>query len=325
MTEQPRKTLLTGIRASGDIHLGNYLGAMKPAIERQEKFNSYFFVADFHGLTTTPPPSELRVMVRSIAAAWLAAGLDPEKTVLWKQSDVPEVLELAYVLSCVTGMGLLERGHSVKDAKAKSKNIRAGLYYYPVLMAADILLYGAEVVPVGKDQVQHLEMTRDIATYFNETYGEFFNLPEALVQKDVAAVPGIDGQKMSKSYGNAINIFAPANSLKKQVMRIVTDSKSLEEEKDPETCLPYQIFRLVAPEKDAAEMADKLRAGNYGYGEAKKKLLECLLEGYAPMRKRYDDYMKEGSELDAILHRGAEKARHKAAKMIVQVRGRVGL
>lgn len=325
MSGTDSKILLTGIRASGDVHLGNYLGAMQPAIAAQKSYQSYFFIADLHGLTTTPPAEELRKTVRSVAAAWLACGLDPESTVLWKQSEVPEVLELAYVLACLTGLGLLERGHSVKDARAKGKPVRAGLFYYPVLMAADILLYDTDLVPVGQDQVQHLEMTRDMATYFNETYGPLFKLPQAIVREEVAVVPGIDGQKMSKSYNNGIEIFAPEDELKRQVMRIVTDSKTLQEPKNPDECLVYQIFRLVASKEESLEMANRLRAGNYGYGDAKKQLLSCLLDRFGPMRQKYQHLQDHPDELNEILKQGAEKARQKASKMIVQVRNRVGL
>jgi tryptophanyl-tRNA synthetase len=317
--------LLTGIRASGDIHLGNYLGAMKPAIENQETHDCYLFIADYHGLTTSPPPDQLRQNVYSCAAAWLASGLKSEKTTFWRQSDVPEVLELAYLLSCVTSMGLLERGHSIKDARSKGVLIKAGLFYYPILMAADILLYQADLVPVGKDQIQHLEMTRDMATFFNEVYGDTFKLPEAKIQEQVAVVPGVDGQKMSKSYNNGIEIFADEKELKRQVMRIVTDSKSLEEPKDPDTCLVYNLYKLIAPESKTLELADHLRRGQFGYGQAKKLLLEEILEGFFEMRQRYFFYIDHSSEIDALLQQGASKAREKASKMISQVRQRVGL
>ncbi|MGA0164072.1 MAG: tryptophan--tRNA ligase [Bdellovibrionota bacterium] len=320
-----KKILLTGIRASGDIHLGNYLGAMKPALENQENYQCFLFIADYHGLTTSPPPEELRKRIYSCAAAWLASGLDPEKTTIWRQSDVPEVLELAYVLSCVTSTGLLDRGHSVKDARAKGQVLKAGLFYYPVLMAADILLYEADLVPVGKDQLQHLEMTRDMATFFNETYGELFKLPQAKIQDEIAVVPGVDGQKMSKSYDNGIEIFAPEKVLKKQIMRIISDSKTLEEPKDPNDCLIYKIYRLVASPEKAEKMAAQLRAGNYGYGHAKTALFEEIMEIFQTQRKKFDHYMSHPSEIDAILQHGAAKAQEKAKKMISQVRQRVGL
>lgn len=323
LSHQP--VLLTGIRASGDIHLGNYLGAIQPAINHQSDYESYFFVADLHGLTTTPPADELRDNIRSITAAWLASGLNPSKATLWRQSDIPEVLELAHILTCLTSMGLLERAHSYKDALAKSKNIRAGIFFYPVLMAADILLYHAELVPVGKDQAQHLEMTRDIATFFNETYGNTFELPQALIRDEVSVVPGTDGRKMSKSYGNGIDLFAPEAELKKQIMGIKTDSKTLAEPKVADECVVYQIFRLIAPKNETLEMKNKLEAGNFGYGDAKKTLLSLILETYGTMRKEFDRWIKSPSDLDAELQHGAEKARVKAAKTIKQVKEKVGL
>lgn len=320
-----KKTLLTGIRASGDIHLGNYLGAMKPALENQDNYQCFLFIADYHGLTTSPPAEELRKRVYSCAAAWLASGLDPDKATIWRQSDVPEVLELAYVLSCVTSTGLLDRGHSVKDARAKGQILKAGLFYYPVLMAADILLYEADLVPVGKDQLQHLEMTRDMVTFFNETYGELFKLPQAKIQDEIAVVPGVDGQKMSKSYDNGIEIFASEKVLKKQIMRIVTDSKTLEEPKDPNDCLIYKIYQLIASPEKIAKMATQLQAGNYGYGHAKTALFEEIIEKFHDMRQKFDHYQANPSDIDAILHRGAANAREKAQKMIAKVRERVGL
>jgi tryptophanyl-tRNA synthetase len=324
-TPSRREVLLTGIRASGEIHLGNYLGAIAPAIQRQNDFDSYFFVADLHGLTTTPSAAELKCNVQSITSAWLASGLDTKKTTLWRQSDVPEVLELSYILTCLTTMGLLERAHSYKDALAKSKTVKAGLFLYPVLMAADILLYQADLVPVGKDQAQHLEMTRDIATFFNEAYQNFFHLPKALILENVATVPGTDGQKMSKSYGNGINLFASEAEVKKQVMSIKTDSKALAEPKIAEECLVYQIFKLLASPTESLEMKQKLEAGNFGYGDAKKMLLAKILDGYAAMRKSYQDWLSHPDELEKELQRGAEKAKEKACKTIKQVKEIVGL
>jgi len=317
--------LLTGIRASGEPHLGNYLGAIKPAIARQSDYQSYFFVADFHGLTTTPRAAELKNHIHSIAATWLAAGLDPKKTTLWKQSDVPEVLELSYILSCVTSMGLLERAHSYKDAIAKEKVVKAGLFYYPVLMAADILLYQSDLVPVGKDQLQHLEMTRDMATFFNEAYGETFKLPEALTEDELGAIPGTDGRKMSKSYGNGIDFLGDEAKLKKQVMGIQTDSKALQDPKDPDACIVFQIYKLVASQPQIAEMRQKLSAGGYGYGDAKKALLGSILENFGPMRQEYARLMKDPGSIEAALKEGSLKARESAIKMLSRVRHLVGL
>jgi len=320
-----KQRLLTGIRASGSIHLGNYFGAMRPAIEAESTYENYLFIADLHGLTTLPPPEELRDNVRSVAAAWLACGANPEQTVLWKQSDVTEVLELAYLLTCVTGFGLLERAHSFKDARAKAKNIKAGLFFYPVLMAADILLYEADLVPVGKDQLQHLEMTRDMATFFNEQYGSILKLPQAMTHESVEIIPGVDGRKMSKSYGNAIHMFEDERQLKKEVMKIVTDSAALEDPKDAEGSLVYQIFKIVAPPERAAEMKQKLEAGGYGYGTAKKDLLNEILERFSSMRQAYENWMKRPDDLEHCLQQGAAKAREKARNLMERVKAQVGL
>ncbi len=322
---KPLPILLTGIRVSGEIHLGNYLGAMKPAIDRQNDFRSFFFVADLHGLTTSPAANELRENARRIAAAWLACGLDPKQATLWKQSDVREHLELSYILACVTNMGLLERAHTYKDALAKGKLIKFGLFYYPVLMAADILLYGADFVPVGKDQAQHLEMARDMATFFNETYGNILKAPQAIIHENSASVPGTDGRKMSKSYDNGIDLFAEEKILKKQIMSIQTDSKSLDEPKVADECLVYQIYKLVAPADACSEMKSKLEAGGYGYGDAKKLLLARILEDYGVMRKNFTHWMSDRAELDKILKDGAERARDQASKIMCQIRNMIGL
>jgi len=298
---------------------------MRQALERQKEFESYMFIADLHALTTSPRPDELQQNVRAVAAAWLAAGLDPSTAVIWRQSQVPEHIELSYFLACVTSMGLLERAHSYKDALAKSQPIKMGLFYYPVLMAADILLYNADFVPVGKDQAQHLEMTRDMATFFNETYGETFHLPKELIPENVAVVPGIDGRKMSKSYGNGVNPFAKESELKKQVMAIQTDSKTLAEPKDAESSIIYQLYRLVATSEEVAEMKKRFESGNYGYGDAKKALLQKLIDVFGPMRKEYERWMADPHKLDSVLDDGAKRARAKASKMISRVRSSVGL
>lgn len=317
--------LLTGIRVSGTPHLGNYLGAIRPAIERSKDFETFLFVADYHGLTTSPPAEELQNNIRQISAAWLAAGVDPHQVTLWRQSSVPEVLELAYYFTCVTSMGLMERAHSFKDAKAKDKVVKMGLFYYPLLMAADILLYQADYVPVGKDQAQHLEMTRDIATFFNETYEPVFNLPKQVISEETGAVPGVDGRKMSKSYGNGIDLFSPEKILKKQIMGIKTDSKTLEEPKIPEECLVYEIFKLFGDEAAVKDMAEKLKKGGYGYGDAKKTLFSYILDHFGAMRKEFGHWVNEKSELDAILHQGGLKAREKAQPLIERLRNIVGL
>lgn len=298
---------------------------MLPAIEKQKDFQTYLFIADYHGLTTSPKADDLRSHTHAVTAAWLAAGFDTEQSIIWKQSDVPEVLELAYILSCVTSMGLLERAHSYKDAMAKSKVVKAGLFYYPVLMAADILLYQSDFVPVGKDQAQHLEMTRDMATFFNETYGNTFKAPKELIQDHIAVVPGTDGRKMSKSYDNGIDIFSSDKQLKKQVMKIMTDSKSLEESKDPESCVVYQIFKLVAKKEAAQQMHDQLKAGGFGYGDAKKMLLNTLLEDFDAMRKKYTHWRQHPDDMQDVLKQGAQRAREKALKTMEEVRSKVGL
>ncbi|TVQ77396.1 MAG: tryptophan--tRNA ligase [Bradymonadales bacterium] len=320
-----KKRLLTGIRASGEIHLGNYFGAMAPAIRAQADFDSFLFIADFHGLTSSPPPDELRSSVRSVAAAWLACGADPNTCTLWRQSDVKEVLELSYILSCVTGLGLLERAHSYKDARAKSKQLRSGILFYPVLMAADILLFEADVVPVGKDQLQHLEMTRDMATFFNEAYSPVLKLPEAMSFESTQVLPGVDGRKMSKSYGNAIHLFSEEPVLKKEVMKIITDSKALDEPKNAEECLIYQIFKVVASADRAKLMKQKLEAGGYGYGDAKKELLQEILEGFSAMRQNYRRWIDHPSDIEDCLRQGAKKASEKAVKLMDRVRQEVGL
>lgn len=325
MASKEKPILLTGIRASGEIHLGNYLGAMQTAIQRQNEFKTYLFVADLHGLTTNPSPEELQHSIRSIAAAWLAIGLDTQESVFWRQSDVPEVLELSYVLTCVTSMGLLERAHSYKDALAKAKSPKAGLFFYPILMASDILLYEADYVPVGKDQAQHLEMTRDMATFFNEIYSPILRLPQALISEDVAIVPGVDGRKMSKSYDNTIQIFADEKELKRQIMSIKTDSKALEEPKDAESNTIYQLYKFLASQQESQAMKQKLEAGGYGYGDAKKCLFAFILERFGPMRNEYRRWIADKAALDAELKRGALRAREKATKIIDRVRKAVGL
>jgi len=320
-----KKVLLTGIRASGDIHLGNYLGAMRPALADQNLYRSFLFIADLHGLTTTPPAEDLRQNIRKVAAAWLACGLNPDESIIWRQSHVPEVLELSHVLTCVTSFGLMERAHSFKDARAKNSSVKSGLVFYPILMAADILLYEADLVPVGKDQAQHLEMTRDMATFFNETYGALLKLPDAIIRDEIAIVPGIDGRKMSKSYNNGIEIFAEPDALKKQVMSIVTDSKSLQDPKNPDEVIVYQIYKLIAPEEERKEMFDRLSQGGFGYGDAKKMLLSLILEKFDTMRKQYLYWMSHTSELEDRLEAGAAKARPIAQKMMDRIKVQVGL
>lgn len=319
------KRSLSGIQPSGTLHLGNYFGAMKQFIENQDKYEGFYFVADYHSLTSLTNPETLRESTYNIILDYLALGLDPEKSILFLQSDVPEHVELSWLLSNVTPVGLMERGHSYKDKIAKGLFPNTGLLTYPILMAADILIYDSDVVPVGKDQKQHLEMARDIAMKFNQQYGvEFFKLPEPLIMEDLAVVPGTDGQKMSKSYGNVINMFAPKNILKKQVMSIVTDSTPLEEPKNPDNNITA-IYKLFATKEQVKEMEDKFRAGNYGYGHAKKELLEAILNYFGEARARREELAKNPEMVEKILKDGAKKAREIAIKKITEAKKIVGL
>ena len=319
------KRSLSGIQPSGTLHLGNYFGAMKQFIENQDKYEGFYFVADYHSLTSLTKPELLRESTKNIILDYLALGLDPEKCTLFLQSDVPEHVELSWLLSNVTPVGLMERGHSYKDKIAKGLFPNTGLLTYPILMAADILIYDSEVVPVGKDQKQHLEMARDIAMKFNQQYGvEFFKLPEPLIMENLAVVPGTDGQKMSKSYGNTINMFAPKNVLKKQVMSIVTDSAELEAPKNPDNNIS-QIYKLFVSEEKYQEMRAKFIAGGYGYGHAKKELLEAILEYFKDARARREELEKNPEYIEEVLRKGALKAREIARKKITEAKQIVGL
>ena len=319
------KRSLSGIQPSGTLHLGNYFGAMKQFIENQDKYEGFYFVADYHSLTSLTKPELLRESTKNIILDYLALGLDPEKCTLFLQSDVPEHVELSWLLSNVTPVGLMERGHSYKDKIAKGLFPNTGLLTYPILMAADILIYDSDVVPVGKDQKQHLEMARDIAMKFNQQYGvEFFKLPEPLIMENLAVVPGTDGQKMSKSYGNTINMFAPKNFLKKQVMSIVTDSAELEAPKNPDNNIS-QIYKLFVSEEKYQEMRAKFMAGGYGYGHAKKELLEAILEYFKDARARREELEKNPEYIEEVLRKGALKAREIARKKITEAKQIVGL
>jgi len=317
--------ILSGIQPSGGLHLGNYLGMMKRMIEYQERGTLFCFLVNFHALTTVTDAGELRRNTLEAAADFLALGLDPEKSIFWVQSDVPEVTELTWYLSNHTPIGLLERCHSYKDKVARGISANHGLFAYPVLMAADILLYQANVVPVGKDQKQHVEVARDIAIKFNNAYGEIFTLPEPEVEPELATVPGTDGQKMSKSYDNTIEIFADEKSLKRKVMNIVTDSTPLEEAKDPDTCTVFALYRLFASPEQTAEMRDKYLRGGYGYGHAKKDLYELLLEFFRPHRDERARLLADSSHLRDVLRKGAEKARAEAEITMKTVREAVGV
>lgn len=318
--------ILTGIQSTNIPHLGNILGAMLPAIEmsKDPKNNCLFFIADLHSLTTIKDAEFRRNSTYSVAAAWLALGFDVEKNLLYRQSDVPEVCELTWYLNCFTPYPMLANAHSFKDKSDRLSDVNAGLFTYPVLMAADILLYDAEFVPVGKDQVQHLEITRDIAEKFNNTYGETFVVPQAKVDEQVMIVPGTDGQKMSKSYGNFINIFLPEKELKKVVMSVVTDAKTLEEPKDPATCNVFKLYQLLANEGQINQMRANYLAGNYGYGHAKTALLQLILEKFGKARNDYDRYMNDRAMLDAELKKGEDKARAIASDVLQRVRGKLG-
>ena len=319
------KRSLSGIQPSGTLHLGNYFGAMKQFIENQDKYEGFYFVADYHSLTSLTKPELLRESTKNIILDYLALGLDPEKCTLFLQSDGPEHVELSWLLSNVTPVGLMERGHSYKDKIAKGLFPNTGLLTYPILMAADILIYDSDVVPVGKDQKQHLEMARDIAMKFNQQYGvEFFKLPEPLIMENLAVVPGTDGQKMSKSYGNTINMFAPKNVLKKQVMSIVTDSAELEAPKNPDNNIS-QLYKLFVSEEKYQEMRAKFMAGGYGYGHAKKELLEAILEYFKDARARREELEKNPEYIEEVLRKGALKAREIARKKITEAKQIVGL
>lgn len=320
------KRILSGIQPSGIPHIGNYFGMMKPAIDMQGRGDEPFlFIADLHALTTSPEPNTLRERIRRVALDFLACGLDPQRTVLFRQSDVPEVCELTWYLNCITNMGLLERAHSYKDKVAKGIVPNNGLFSYPVLMAADILLYKSDLVPVGKDQKQHLEITRDLAIRFNQQYGEIFRVPEPIISESVAVIPGVDGQKMSKSYNNTIEIFAEEKPARKTVMSIKTDSKGMEESKDPSTCNVFALYKLFASESQLAEMDAKYRAGNFGYGHAKQALFELYWEHFKPMRKRREELQADTGYVDSILREGAGKARAIAQATLKEVRSAVGI
>lgn len=317
--------VLSGIQPSGKLHLGNYFGMMRECVRLQEKGESFVFIANYHALTTVSNAEQLRNDTMDVALDFLACGLDPERTNFFVQSDVPEVQELAWLLSIVTPMGLLERAHSYKDKLAHGKEATHGLFAYPVLMAADILLYQADIVPVGKDQKQHLEITRDLATKFNLKFGETFKIPKPYTPEEVAVVPGIDGQKMSKSYNNTIQMSATPKQIKQAIMSIVTDSTPLEDPKDPDSCIVYQLYKLMETPEKVAEMADNLRAGGYGYGHAKKELLEAFNRKFEPFRARRAELEAKPDMVKDILAAGAARAREEARKTLEAARNAVGL
>ena len=317
--------ILTGIQPSGTPHIGNYFGAMRQVCSIQDKGETFIFLADYHSLTTSPDPEQLRQNVLELALNYLSCGVDPEKSILFRQSDVPEVCELTWVLNNVTPVGLLERAHSYKDKIAKGFSPNNGLFSYPVLMASDILIYGSNLVPVGKDQKQHLEITRDIAIKFNNQYGEIFTIPEELIPEEVAIVPGIDGQKMSKSYNNTIPIFGKEKAVRKTIMNIVTDCKQLEDPKDPDNCNVVALFKLFASGEELEEMKARYRAGGYGYGHAKQALFEKMWSYFEPMRQRRTELEANLDFVWEILRKGGERAREEAQLTMDKVRKAVGL
>ena len=318
--------ILTGIQSSGKPHLGNLLGAILPAIELSKKQDneSFFFIADLHSLTTIKDPKVRIENTNAVAAAWLACGFDTSKNVFYRQSRVPVVCELTWYLNCFTPYPMLANAHSFKDKSDKLADVNAGLFDYPVLMAADILLYDAEFVPVGKDQKQHLEMTRDIASTFNHRFGETFVIPEPLIDDQVMTIPGTDGQKMSKSYGNIIDVFLPDKQLRKNVMQIVTDSTPLEEPKDPDTCNVFAIYQILATKEQTATMRKNYTGGNYGYGHAKQELFELIADRFKGERERYAHLIENPDELEAKLKEGEEKAAKHANDVLARVKGKIG-
>ena len=320
--------ILTGIQATGTPHLGNLLGAIIPAIElsKQPDNESFLFIANMHSLTQIKNAEELRQNTAEIAAAWLAFGLDTEKTVFYRQSDIPEVCELSWYLSCFFPFSRLQLAHSFKDKADRLEDVNAGLFTYPMLMAADILLYDAEIVPVGKDQLQHLEMARDVACRFNHQMGQdVFVLPQAELQPDTKYVPGTDGNKMSKSRGNIINIFLPEKQLKKQIMTIETDSTPLEDPKDPDTCKVFALYSLIASPEQSGALREKYLAGNFGYGHAKNELLGLILDQYKTERETFQYYLDQRDELEHKLMQGAENARAVAQSRLQCVRESLGM
>nr|AGS52320.1 tryptophanyl-tRNA synthetase [uncultured bacterium contig00063] len=329
-----KEVSLTGIKPTGDLHIGNYFGAIKPALELAKTYDARYFIADYHALNIMKDPRELNSTIRQVAAGWLAAGLDPEKVIFYRQSSIPEVFELTTMLMAFTPKGLMNRAHAYKAAVQENNEkdddpdagVNMGLFTYPVLMAADIILFDSDVVPVGRDQVQHIEMAQDIAQAVNANYGEpVLKIPRAGVQDNVAVVPGLDGRKMSKSYGNTIPLFAAEKILQKTIMRVVTNSQSVEEPKDPESSQIFLLYKLFASAEEQAALAARYRAGGMGWGEAKEELFRAANRELAPMRERYDAIMADIPALDRILAEGAEKARPIAAATVTRFRKAAGI
>lgn len=328
-----KQITLTGIKPTGQPHIGNYLGMIKPALELAETYQALYFIADYHALTTVRDKKELMYLTHQATATWLALGLNPDEVIFYRQSDIPEVFELSWVLSCFTAKGLLNRAHAYKaivddniaEGREEDKNINAGLFTYPVLMAADILLFGTHVVPVGLDQQQHLEITRDVALTFNGNYGNILTIPEAVIRKEVMTIPGTDGRKMSKSYNNVIPIFAPPNQVRKPVMRIVTDSKLPEDPKDPDECNVFAIYQHFADADAVAAKRDLYLNGGLAYGDMKKELFALLEDTFSDKHDRYNALMNNPDELDKVLEEGGKKARDIAVPILAKVRKAVGV
>ncbi len=328
-----KKIALTGIKPTGEPHIGNYLGAIQPALELAKTHDALYFIADYHALTSVKDKTLLKEQIYSLAATWLAAGLDPEKVTFYRQSDIPEVFELMWILSCMAPKGLLNRAHAYKaaidvnteDGTDPDSGIDCGLYYYPILMAADILLFNCHVVPVGQDQKQHLEITRDIAQSFNQTFGNVLTLPEPLIQDAVKTIPGIDGRKMSKSYKNEIPLYTTSKKLKKRINQIVTDSKDVNESKNPDKCNLFAIFSQFASADAIEKTRHQYLAGGLGYGELKSALFELVDAFLKEGRTRYFDLMADKKQIDIILAQGAEKARSIAKPLLENVRKAIGM
>jgi tryptophanyl-tRNA synthetase len=317
--------ILSGIQPSGTLHIANYFAMMKPMIDYQKDNELFCFIVNYHAMTSNQEGDRLRNFTIEAAIDFLALGLDPDRAYFWVQSDVPEVTELTWILSCHTSLGLLERSHSYKDKVAHGIVPNTGLFTYPILMAADILLYQAQIIPVGKDQKQHVEITRDIAIRFNNAYGDVFTIPEPRIAEDVAVIPGIDGQKMSKSYDNTIDIFESEKGLKGKVMKIVTDSTPVEDPKNPDTCSVFALYQLFAEKEKTAAMRERYLKGGVGYGEVKKELLGLIWEYFAPFRKRREELSADKGEIVRIMKKGAEKTRAVAAVTLDRVKDVTGL
>lgn len=316
---------LTGIQPSGFPHIGNLKGMIEPALRLQESHDAYYFIASYHAMTTVDDPARLRAYQHEVALTWLAFGLDPTRTALFRQQDVPEVCELAWILGCHVNLGVLERAHAYKAARDAGKEMNLGTLSYPVLMAADILIYDSDAVPVGRDQKQHVEMARDFALSFNHRFGEVFRVPEPLIRDEVATVIGLDGRKMSKSYDNAIPVFAPPKELRKLAMKVKTDSLGLEDPKDPDTCNVFALYRLFASPEAQAELAERYRAGGFGYGHAKQALFEAMDSYLSGPRERYAALSEQPDVVEQILQEGARRARSVAQATMGRVRSAVGL